>query len=169
MQPSCLRLMGKKLPVSLGMEGNFCWEGLQSLEEDDDMLTAIARELVTQKGVGESADIVWRQIQAEHSKNCYSQRHRCHPGAICSDGDTSATTPDRPGSCQHLEVRRPATSAPDPAARGAFPGTRTVLAVLTGARLECEAQECPFRSQRSAWTSALQVQLSGPSAASTPG
>ena len=30
--------------VSLAMEGKFCREGLQSLEEDDDMLTAMARE-----------------------------------------------------------------------------------------------------------------------------
>ena len=67
MQSSCLRLMGKKLLVSLAMEGKFCREGLQALEEDDDMLTAMARELVTENGVGESADAVWRQIQAEHS------------------------------------------------------------------------------------------------------
>jgi hypothetical protein len=66
MQSSCLRLMGKKLLVSLAMEGKFCRDGLQALEEDDDMLTAMARELVTEGGVGESADIVWRQIQAEH-------------------------------------------------------------------------------------------------------
>jgi hypothetical protein len=51
---------------SLGMEGKFCREGLQSLEEDDDMLTAMARELVTERGIGESATEVWRQIQAEH-------------------------------------------------------------------------------------------------------
>ena len=67
MQSSCLRLMGKKLLVSLAMEGNFCREGLQSLEEDDDILTAMARELVTEKGIGESAALVWRQIQAEHN------------------------------------------------------------------------------------------------------
>lgn len=66
MQSSCLRLMGKKLLVSLAMEGKFCREGLQALEEDDDMLTAMARELVTENGVGESANIIWRQIQAEH-------------------------------------------------------------------------------------------------------
>ena len=67
MQSACLRLMGKKLLVSLAMEGKFTQDGLQGLEEDDDMLTAMARELVTEKGVGESADAVWRQIQAEHT------------------------------------------------------------------------------------------------------
>src|SRR5580700_4966412 len=68
MQSSCLRLMGRKLLVSLAMEGKFCREGLQSLEEDDDMLTAMARELVTERGIGESANEVWRQIQAEQSQ-----------------------------------------------------------------------------------------------------
>ena len=67
MQSSCLRLMGKKLLVSLAMEGKFSREGLQSLDEDNDMLTSMARELVTENGVGESAAAVWRQIQAENS------------------------------------------------------------------------------------------------------
>jgi len=66
MQSSCLRLMGRKLLVSLAMEGKFSREGLQSLDEDDDMLTAMARELVTENGVGDSASAIWRQIQAEH-------------------------------------------------------------------------------------------------------
>jgi hypothetical protein len=63
----CLPLMGKKLLVSLAMEGKFSRDGLQALDEDDDMLTAMARELVTENGVGESAAAVWRQIQAENS------------------------------------------------------------------------------------------------------
>jgi helicase-like protein len=66
-QSSCLRLMGRKLLVSLAMEGKFSREGLQALDEDDDMLTAMARELVTENGVGDSAAAVWRQIQAENS------------------------------------------------------------------------------------------------------
>ena len=68
MQESCLRLMGKKLLVSLAMEGKFANHGLQSLDEDDDMLTAMARELVTQKGVGEKADELWRQIQRQQAQ-----------------------------------------------------------------------------------------------------
>jgi hypothetical protein len=67
MQSSCLRLMGRKLLVSLAMEGKFSRDGLQSLDEDDNMLTAMARELVTEGGVGESAAAVWRQIQAENT------------------------------------------------------------------------------------------------------
>src|SRR5215471_737232 len=68
MQSSCLRLMAKKMLVSLAMEGKFSDGGLQSFEEDDDMLTAMARELVTEHGIGESADVLWRQLQVEQSR-----------------------------------------------------------------------------------------------------
>ena len=67
-QTACLLLMGKKLLVSLAMEGEFTGEGLQMLGEGEDMLTAMARELVTERGIGESASEVWRQIQAEQGK-----------------------------------------------------------------------------------------------------
>jgi hypothetical protein len=62
MQETCLRLMGKKLLVSLAMEGKFATDGLQSIDEGDDILMAMARELVTEKGIGESADAVWRRL-----------------------------------------------------------------------------------------------------------
>lgn len=63
MQERCLRLMGKKLLVSLAMEGKFSSEGLQALNEEDDILMAMARELVTEKGIGERADAVWAALQ----------------------------------------------------------------------------------------------------------
>ena len=62
MQEVCLRLMGKKLLVALAMEGKFASGGLQAIDGDDDMLTAMARELVENKGIGESADGVWRAL-----------------------------------------------------------------------------------------------------------
>src|SRR5438309_2207710 len=68
MQTSCLRLMGKKLLVALTMEGKFAGEGLQSIDEDDDMLSAMARELVERNGIGETADSVWRALSTEHQK-----------------------------------------------------------------------------------------------------
>ncbi len=68
MQTACLRHMGKKLLVALTMEGKFAGEGLQSLDEDDDMLSAMARELVERNGIGETADAVWRALNAEHQK-----------------------------------------------------------------------------------------------------
>jgi hypothetical protein len=62
MQETCLRLMGKKLLVSLAMEGKFASDGLQAIDEGDDILMAMARELVTEKGIGESADAVWKTL-----------------------------------------------------------------------------------------------------------
>jgi hypothetical protein len=68
MQTSCLRLMGKKLLVALTMEGKFAGEGLQSIDEDDDMLSAMARELVERNGIGDTADSIWKSLSAEHQK-----------------------------------------------------------------------------------------------------
>jgi hypothetical protein len=50
------------------MEGKFSNEGLQGIEDDDDVLTAMARELVTQRGVGESASAVWKAVQEQHAR-----------------------------------------------------------------------------------------------------
>src|SRR5882672_3996471 len=68
MQTACLRLMGKKLLVALTMEGKFAVEGMQSINEDDDMLSAMARELVERNGIGETADAVWKALNTEHRK-----------------------------------------------------------------------------------------------------
>ena len=62
MQETCVRLMGKKLLVSLAMEGKFATDGLQAIDEGDDILMAMARELVTEKGIGEIADAVWKRL-----------------------------------------------------------------------------------------------------------
>jgi hypothetical protein len=82
MQTSCLRLMGKKLLVALTMEGKFAGEGLQSIDEDDDMLSAMARELVERNGIGETADAVWRALNTEHQKLFPTNSH--------SDDDASS-------------------------------------------------------------------------------
>jgi hypothetical protein len=68
MQESCLRLMGKKLLVSLAMEGKFSSEGLQAINDEDDILMAMARELVTEKGIGERADAVWAALQKKQEE-----------------------------------------------------------------------------------------------------
>jgi len=68
MQTACLRLMGKKLLVALTMEGKFAGEGLQNIDEDDDMLSSMARELVERNGIGETADAVWKALNTEHQK-----------------------------------------------------------------------------------------------------
>lgn len=68
MQETCLRLMGKKLLVSLAMEGKFAAEGLQAMESGDDILMAMAREPVTEQHIGEPADEVWRALQKKHAE-----------------------------------------------------------------------------------------------------
>jgi hypothetical protein len=68
MQETCLRLMGKKLLVSLAMEGKFSSEGLQAISDEDDILMAMARELVTEKGIGERADSVWATLQKKQEE-----------------------------------------------------------------------------------------------------
>jgi superfamily II DNA or RNA helicase len=68
MQETCLRLMGKKMLVALMMEGKFSGEGLQALDTDEDLMSAMARELVVKAGVGESADAVWRELDQEREK-----------------------------------------------------------------------------------------------------
>jgi hypothetical protein len=68
MQETCLRLMGKKMLVALMMEGKFSGEGLQALDTDEDLMSAMARELVEKAGVGESANAVWRELDREREK-----------------------------------------------------------------------------------------------------
>jgi hypothetical protein len=83
MQEVCLRLMGKKMLVALMMEGKFSGEGLQSLDADEDLMSAMARELVEKAGVGESADQVWRQLDRERSK-------QMGPTVQITEGENSA-------------------------------------------------------------------------------
>jgi hypothetical protein len=116
MQSSCLRLMGKKLLVSLAMEGKFSREGLQSLDEDDDMLTAMARELVTENGVGESAAAVWRQIQAENSNILNSAATPREPTPAIED-EPITTSLVRPAPTVEAAVEAPRFGTRPPSVR----------------------------------------------------
>ena len=58
----------KKLLVSLAMERKFATEGPQAIDEGDDILVAMARELVMEKGIGENADAVWKQLQRQQAE-----------------------------------------------------------------------------------------------------
>jgi hypothetical protein len=79
--------MGKKLLVALTMEGKFAGEGLQNIDEDDDMLSAMARELVERSGIGETADAVWKALNTENQK--------LFPTTAISNGDiAAASSPD---------------------------------------------------------------------------
>jgi hypothetical protein len=73
-QTTCLRLMGKKMLVALMMEGKFSGEGIHSLESDDDLMSAMARELVERGHVGESADAVWADLKRERDQHAPSSR-----------------------------------------------------------------------------------------------
>jgi 8-oxo-dGTP pyrophosphatase MutT (NUDIX family) len=50
MQETCLRLMGKKMLVALMMEGKLSDERLRPLDADEDLMSAMARELVEEAG-----------------------------------------------------------------------------------------------------------------------
>jgi hypothetical protein len=66
-QMTCLRLMGRKMLVALMMEGKFSGEGIHSMSVEDDLIAAMARELVERGGVGESADAVWDELKRERA------------------------------------------------------------------------------------------------------
>jgi hypothetical protein len=57
--------MGRKLLVSMAIEGKFSDSGLQAMDDGADVLTTLARELVMHQGVGQSADEVWRALQVQ--------------------------------------------------------------------------------------------------------
>jgi hypothetical protein len=95
MQTSCLRLMGKKLLVALTMEGKFAGEGLQTIDQDDDMLSAMARELVEKNGIGESADQIWRALHLEHQKLFPTDRRTVEMNTTPTNGsEESDSQPD---------------------------------------------------------------------------
>ncbi len=60
------------------------------------MLTAMARELVTQKGVGEKADACWREVQREHTRLLEVQRSPVVVSEEPAEHPTSSEEP--PGS-----------------------------------------------------------------------
>ncbi len=65
-QEACLRLMGKKLMASLPREGKLHADGLQAMDSDDDLLTPMARELVTCQGVGEAGSEIWKSLAVRY-------------------------------------------------------------------------------------------------------
>ena len=61
--------MGRKLLVSMAIEGKFSDSGLQAMDDGADVLTTLARELVMHQGVGRSADEVWKALQMQQPQN----------------------------------------------------------------------------------------------------
>jgi hypothetical protein len=93
--------MGKKLLVALTMEGKFAGEGLQNIDEDDDMLSAMARELVESNGIGDTADSVWRALSAEHQKLFPTNSHSDDNASSIEIADRLLDPP--PGSASLVE------------------------------------------------------------------
>ena len=56
--------MGKKMQVSLALKGKLSSHGLTAMDDDDDVLTALARELVA---IGERAAAVWKSLQRSNA------------------------------------------------------------------------------------------------------
>jgi hypothetical protein len=82
--------MGRKLLVSMAIEGKFSDSGLQAMDDGADVLTTLARELVMHQGVGQSADEVWKALQTQQPqsqpwscrcRNRWSSNH----GSPCRD------------------------------------------------------------------------------------
>jgi len=59
------RLMGKKLPGLPGHGRQVLFGRSASHQREDDILMAMARELVTKQGNGERADAVWATLQKQ--------------------------------------------------------------------------------------------------------
>ncbi len=79
------------------MEGKFAAEGLQTIDEDDDVLSAMARELVERNGIRETADAVWRALNTEHQKLFpTNSRSEDETSSIEMPGILLATQPDPP-------------------------------------------------------------------------
>jgi hypothetical protein len=60
--------MGRKLLVSMALEGKFSDSGLQAMDDGADVLTTLARELVMHQGIGQSAEDVWRSLQMQQQQ-----------------------------------------------------------------------------------------------------
>ena len=95
-QERCLRLMGKKLLVSLAMEGKLHGEGLQAMDDEGDLLTAMARELVTEQGVGEQAAAVWRALQRQREESAPPPHAECEQRILTNNEPAVVLEPKQP-------------------------------------------------------------------------
>lgn len=66
-QTACVALMGKKMLCALAMEGKFSGEGLESEDTEGDLFTNLAKELLSQDGVHDSANDVWNRVGRERA------------------------------------------------------------------------------------------------------
>jgi len=67
MQGDLLRLMGKKMLVALMMEGKFSGEGLQSLDTDEDLMSAMRASWSRRPESGQARSM-WRELERERER-----------------------------------------------------------------------------------------------------
>jgi hypothetical protein len=116
-QRTCLRLMVRKMLVALMMESKFSGEGIHSLDADDDLLAAMARELVEQGGIGESADAVWQELRKERGAHL--------PATV--DGGAAAAQSAPPTEIADLFAALSAALTPGPVLIPKRPNKKEVL------------------------------------------
>jgi hypothetical protein len=97
-QLTCLRLMGKKMLVALMMEGKFSGEGIHSMDTDDDMMAAMARELVEKGGVGQSADAIWDELKRERGTHAASGPKLLETLAVDENANAPSLLPELAGA-----------------------------------------------------------------------
>jgi len=80
------------------MEGKFSGEGIHSMDTDDDMMAAMARELVEKGGVGQSADAIWDELKRERGTHVASGPKLVEPVALDENDAAPSLLPALEGS-----------------------------------------------------------------------
>jgi hypothetical protein len=126
------------------MEGKFASDGLQAIDDGDDTLMAMARELVTEKGIGDCAHAVWKQLVEKRAEVFGVREVRASPPPVeveaAETGLETITIPevDAVGSYAATDVRKFARDSAN--AQGCAPSTyyrgriKPIEAVLTDSK-----------------------------------
>jgi hypothetical protein len=150
MQSKCLRLMGKKLMVSLAIEGKFSSEGLQDMGDDGgDILTSLARELVSDGKVGETADAVWSALA--------KQRESITPTGVAGEPAVEVDVEILPPETEVIDS--PAEVPPLLVAVGAIVETQTDLYSFAGNVLAFDQHKKKRRPAKSTVEDDVQLAL----------
>ena len=126
--------MGKKMLVALMMEGKFSGEGLQALDTDEDLMSAMARELVEKAGVGESADAMWRDLGHEREKVLP------RPAAVEPESEEESDLAARPAGPDRRRTCSDAIRHPPDRTESAFKEAEEDRALADRHRNQCAAQ-----------------------------
>jgi len=84
--------------VALMMEGKFSGEGIHSMDTDDDMMAAMARELVEKGGVGQSADAIWDELKRERGTHAASGPKLLETLAVDENANAPSLLPELAGA-----------------------------------------------------------------------